>query len=551
MIKTNCKWEHPYKYPKKYSKRVAYFSMEFGIDTALKIYSGGLGYLAGSHMRSAHDLKQNMIGIGMLWKYGYYDQVRDQNGHMKALFRERFYSFLQPTDLIFPVMVNGHPVQVQAYYLAPEVFGTVPMYLLTTDIEEKNDYISSTVTYRLYDNNASSRIAQSIILGVGGAKVIEALGGAEVYHLNEAHALPVAFNLYEKFGDWKEVKKHMAFTTHTPEMAGNEEREFSLLAKMGFFGSVPATEVQKATQQAGNMFSYTAAALTLSNRANGVSQLHAKVSEEMWEGTPQKPTIIGITNAQKQSYWQDAQLKAALDANDDAALVARKRELKIELFKIVADQTGHLLNPDLITIVWARRFAAYKRADLIMRNLSFFYEMLNRTDKQVQIIWAGKPYPNDDGAVDMFNKLVQYTRITSTAAVVTGYEMNLSSALKKGADIWLNTPRRPREASGTSGMTAAMNGAVNFSTDDGWMPEFAKHGHNSYIIPPADLSTSNEAQDDHDYKHLMSILEGEILPTFYDKPKKWLEIAKNSMRDVVPFFESDRMADEYYEKMYK
>lgn len=551
MIKTNCKWEHPYQYPKKYSKRVAYFSMEFGIDTAMKIYSGGLGYLAGSHMRSAYSLKQNMIGIGMLWKYGYYEQTRDTNSFMKPLYRERYYSFLQPTDLIFPVDVNGHPVMVQAYYLDPSVFGTIPMYFLTTDLENHNDYLSCTITHRLYDHNESSRIAQSIILGIGGAKVVDALGGADVLHLNEAHALPAAFYLYEKYQDWKEVKKHMAFTTHTPEMAGNEERDFSLLAKMGFFGNVKEADVHKGVEQKGSRFSYTAAALTLSARANGVSQLHAEVSEEMWKGTPGKPKIIGITNAQKQSYWQDDELKAALDADDDAALLARKRELKIRLFDIVADQTGHLLNPDHLTIVWARRFAAYKRADLIMRNLQFFYELLNRTQEPIQIIWAGKPYPNDDGAVDLFNKLTQYTRLSHTAAVLTGYEMNLSAALKKGADIWLNTPRRPREASGTSGMTAAMNGAVNFSIIDGWVPEFAKHGHNCYVIPVADENTSHSEQDDHDYKHLMSILEGEIIPTFYREPKKWTQIMKNSMREVVPFFDSDRMADEYYERMYK
>ena len=550
-MKINCTWEHPYTPAEPYQKRVAYFSMEFGIDTALKIYSGGLGYLAGSHMRSAYALKQNMIGIGMLWKYGYYDQVRDSHSNMRPLFRERYYSFLEPTNLIFPVEVHGQSVKVQAYYLDPKVFGTVPMYFLTTDLENLNDYISSTVTYKLYDSNEAARVAQSIILGIGGAKVVEALGGADIYHLNEAHALPAAFQLYEKYQSVEEVRKRLVFTTHTPEKAGNEEHDIHLLNKMGFFGNLNLETVEEITQQkSGGMFGYTPAALTLSKRANGVSQLHAKVSREMWKGVPDCPEIIGITNSQNQEYWQDKKMKAALDADDNQALRARKREMKEDLFKIVADQTGKMFDPDLLTIVWARRFAAYKRVDLIMRNLSYFYELLNRKNMPIQMIWAGKPYPEDQWAIDMFNKIVGLTRLSHTATILTGYEMNLSKALKMGSDVWLNTPRRPREASGTSGMTAAMNGSVNLSVNDGWMPEFAKHGENSYIIPPADLTAPINEQDDHDYNHLIHILTEDVIPTYYERPDDWTQIVKNGMRDVVPFFDSNRQADEYYTRLF-
>ncbi|MCL4134021.1 UNVERIFIED_CONTAM: hypothetical protein GTU68_020955 [Idotea baltica] len=525
--------------------------MEFGIDPALKIYSGGLGYLAGSHMRSAHDLKQNMIGIGMLWKLGYYDQIRDANSTMKVLSRERYYSFLQPTDLIFPVVINGHEVKVQAFYLAPEVFGTVPMYLLTTDREEMNDYLSCTITHHLYDNNAAARIAQSIVLGIGGAKVVEALGGADIYHMNEAHALPLAFHLYDKFGAVKEVNKRLVFTTHTPVRAGNEERDINLLNKMGFFGDVPLETVREITHHEENdNFGYTPAALALAKKANGVSQLHAKVSEDMWKGVKGKPEIIGITNAQNQAFWQDKAYKAALDADDDKALLERKREMKKELFRIIADQTGKIFDPNLLTIVWARRFAAYKRADLIMRDHTRFYELLDRAKEPIQVIWAGKPYPQDDYAVDLFNRLIHLTRLSHTSTIVTGYEMDLSAALKKGSDIWLNTPRRPMEASGTSGMTAAMNGSVNFSVNDGWIPEFAKHGHNSFVLPEADTTQSVDVQDDQDYHHLMRILTDEIIPTYYKKPKKWLEIVKNSAKEVVPAFDSDRMAGEYYDRLF-
>lgn len=543
-------WEHPYTPPEKYQKRVAYFSMEFGIDHIFKIYSGGLGYLAGSHMRSAYDLKQNMIGIGMLWKYGYYDQMRDPNSDMKVLWRERYYTFLKKTDLLIPITIHGKTVKVQPWYLPPEVFGTIPMYFLTTDIEEENDYLSQTITHRLYDNNAPARIAQSMVLGLGGIKLVEELGGADIYHMNEAHALPLAFHLYNKSGDVNKVREQVVFTTHTPERAGNEERDIHLLDKMGFFSGVAVDEVRDITDTHGDNFGYTPAALSLSKRANGVSQLHAEVSNDMWSGVKKRPEIIGITNAQNQKFWQDAELKAALDADDDDAMWARKRQMKEELFRFVADQTGNLLDPDALTIVWARRFAAYKRADLIMRNLSAFYELLSQTKYPVQIIWAGKPYPLDDYAVDLFNRLRQMTHLSTTATIVTGYEMDLSALLKKGSDVWLNTPRRPREASGTSGMTAAMNGSVNLTVNDGWIPEFGKHGHNAYVIPEADLTQSIDAQDDHDYEHLMRILNEELLPTYYDNPKEWMKIVKNGMRDVHPFFDSNRMADEYYTRLF-
>lgn len=550
MLKTNCTWEHPYEPAAAYSKKVAYFSMEFGIDPAFKIYSGGLGYLAGSHMRSAHAEKQNMIGIGMLWKFGYYDQIRDANSQMKVLNRERYYSFLQPTDIIVPVKIRDHEVKVQAFYLPPEVFGTVPMYFLTTDREELNDYLSCTISNQLYDNNESARIAQSIVLGIGGIKVVEALGGADVYHMNEAHALPLAFHLYDKHKDIAKVREQLVFTTHTPVRAGNEERNIHQLKDMNFFNGLDLDTVREITGEQGDQFGYTPAALRMSNKANGVSQLHAKVSNDMWQHVEPKQEIIGITNSQNQEFWQDKTLKAALDTDDDKAFRERKREMKKELFEIVAHQTGKILDPDILTIVWARRFAAYKRADLIMRDLTRFYQLLNRSEQPIQVIWAGKPYPQDDYAVDLFNRLIQMTRLSHNSAVVTGYEMDLSKALKYGSDVWLNTPRRPMEASGTSGMTAAMNGSVNFSVNDGWIPEFEKHGHNAFIIPEADMTQSNETQDNQDYHNLMRILTTEIIPTYYEKPDEWLKVVKNSMREVVPFFDSNRMAREYYERLF-
>jgi starch phosphorylase len=397
---------------------------------------------------------------------------------MDVLFQEKSYSFLEDKGIIVTLNIDRHQVYVKALYLAPEVFGTVPMYFLTTDIPE-NDYLARTITYKLYDSESTARIAQNIVLGVGGAKVVEALGGVETYHMNEAHALSLAFHLYSKSKNIDEVRKKIVFTTHTPEKAGNEEHNINLLEKMGFFCGLPLDEVRTLTGTWGDMFSHSLVALRFSKIANAVSALHGEVSREMWGEFSGICEITHVTNAQNKTYWQDIHLAKALEENDDEALKARKYRLKQRLINVVADQTGKLFDPNKIIVVWARRFAEYKRPDLIKRDIMRFNLLVEQKDLPIQIIWAGKPYPTDEYAKSVFNHLVSYTKGHPNCAVLTGYELGLSAQLKKGADVWLNNPRRPREASGTSGMTAAMNGAVNVSINDGWIPEFSKHGINS------------------------------------------------------------------------
>lgn len=542
-------WSHPYQPDAKYQKRVAYFSMEFGIDQALKIYSGGLGYLAGSHMRAAYQLKQNMIGIGMLWKYGYYDQDRDSDSKMVAKFHTKRYSYLEDTGIKVKVTIHNHPVWVKAWYLAPETFGTVPMYLLSTDMDE-NDYLARSIMNKLYHPNDATRIAQSIVLGVGGAKLSEELGGVDIHHLNEAHSLPAAFYLLKKYHHVDAVKERLVFTTHTPVKAGNAVRSIHLLNEMTFFAGVSLDRVREVTQMHGDDFEYTPSALRLAKISNGVSQLHGSVANKMWENYEDTSDIIAITNSQDEVYWKDAPLYDALHNKDDESLVKRKKELKKELFKVVADQTGNLFDPDVLTIVWARRFAGYKRADLIYRDMKRFISLISNKTMPVQMIWAGKPYPEDYGAINKFNEIEGITRSHKNMAILTGYELNLSGILKGGSDIWLNTPRRPKEASGTSGMTAAMKGTLNLSTNDGWIPEFAKDGVNCFVIPEADLNAPIEDQDNHDHAELMRMLEEVIVPTYYDSPEDWNNIVKNSMKDIIPFFDSKRMADEYYMKLF-
>ncbi len=540
-------WYHPYKPDTKYKKRAAYFSMEFGIHQALKIYSGGLGYLAGSHMISAMELKQNMIGIGMLWKYGYYDQGRNTDQTLQTSFIEKHYSFLEDSGIEVEVKIHDNPsVKVRAYVLKPEVFGSVPIYLLTTDVPG-NDHLSKTITDHLYDNNTLTRISQNIVLGIGGAKVVQELGGADIYHLNEGHALP-AFYYLRNIGI---TKNQMFFTTHTPEKAGNMERNGHLLNSCGFFGTTLTEEELQKEVVNDDMLNYTVSALRMAKRVNAVSKLHAVVANNMWNSFKGASKIIPITNSQNQRFWQDGILAKAWKALNEKAFKKRKLELKSQLFDVVLDQTGKLFDPNVLTIVWARRFAQYKRADLLLYDLERFEKLASSVSYPIQVIWAGKPYPTDYYSIDMFNHLVNYTKFKPNMAVLIGYEMELSRKLKTGSDVWLNTPRITREASGTSGMTAAMNGSVNLTINDGWIPEFADDGENSFVLPEADYKSPAWEQDKFDSDNLYSTLEQRVLPAFYDNPKKWQEMVFKGIDGVVPAFTSRRMAAEYYNILYK
>jgi len=542
----------PYTADDRYTKKVAYFSMEFAVHQPLKIYSGGLGFLSGSHLRSAYELKQNLIGIGILWKYGYYDQARNQDQTLQVTWMEKIYSFLEDTGIKFQITVHDVPVWVKAYYLNPETFKSAPLFLLSTDLPE-NDYVSQTICHRLYDANVSTKVAQFMLLGIGGAKLVDELNfNPDFYHLNEAHGISSAFYLLNKFKSLEQLNKHLVFTTHTPEEAGNEKHEIYLCQKMSYFCGLSIDEVRKLTGIEDNQFNHSLVALRFAKLANGVSQLHGKVSREMWSRYNGICPIISITNAQNWRYWADKQLYASMDENNDWRFDDRKWYLKKRAFEIVADQTGKIFNPSVLTIVWARRFAGYKRADLLTWDMERFNALINNKKYPVQIIWAGKPYPVDYPAITQFNNLIQLSKHYKNVAVLVGYELGLSKRLKQAADIWLNNPRVPREASGTSGMTAAMNGAVNFSTDDGWIPEFINNGNNGFVVPMADYKNMNvHEQDEYDLDTLYDILEKQILPLYYEDQDTWRQIRKNGMRDVRVQFDSNRMAHEYYEKLYK
>ncbi len=542
----------PYTPDERYAKKIAYFSMEFAIHQPLKIYSGGLGFLSGSHLRSAYELKQNLIGVGILWKYGYYDQARNQDQTLQVTWMEKIYSFLEDTGIKYQITVHDVPVWVKAYYLRPEIFNTAPLFLLSTDLPE-NDYVSQTICHRLYDANVSTKVAQFMLLGIGGAKLIDELNfNPDLYHLNEAHGISAAFYLLHKYKSAEELKNHLVFTTHTPEEAGNEKHDIYLCQKMSYFCGFSVDEVRKLTGIEDNQFNHSLVALRFAKLANAVSQLHGKVAVEMWSKYSGVCPIISITNAQNWKYWADKQLYASMDENNDWRFDDRKWYLKKRAFEIVADQTGKIFNPSILTIVWARRFAGYKRADMLTWDLERFNALISNKKYPIQIIWAGKPYPVDYPAITQFNNLVQLSKNYKNVAVLIGYELGLSKRLKQASDIWLNNPRVPREASGTSGMTAAMNGAVNFSTDDGWIPEFINNGNNGFVVPIVDYKNmSVSEQDKYDLEKMYEMLEQQILPLYYESPDTWRQIRKNGMRDVRVQFDSNRMAHEYYEKLYK
>lgn len=543
-------FEFPYQTAPAYGNRVAYCCMEFAIEQPLKLYAGGLGFLAGSHLRSAYDLKQPLVGIGILWKYGYYSQVRKADQTMAVLFEEKIYGFLEPTGIRFTIEVSKHDVWVTAYYLPPHVFHTAPLFLLSTDLPE-NDYLARTISHRLYDPNPETSIAASILLGAGCAKLMELVGWApQVYHLNESHALPLAFYLYNACKDTRLLKQKLVFTNHTPEESGNRKSDISLLDKMGFFCHLPLTEVRAITQTTGDVFDHTLSALRLAGLANGVSAMHSQHLQEQYQHQGGICPILSITNAQHFGYWHHKGLYASLMAGDDKGMVAEKAKAKTALFEVVADQCGEIYDEKVITIVFAKRFAGYKRAGLLLHDRDRFHRLVSNPDRPVQFIWAGKPYPMDYNAIGLFDQIVDICKQYPNCAILTGYELKLSRLLKSGADVWLNTPRVGHEASGTSGMSAAMNGAMNVAMPDGWFPEFAKDKVNGFVIPASDTSVPDHQQDDADAHALYEMLEKEVIPMYYDFPARWLSIIKLAMQNIHPAFDSQRMAVEYYEKLY-
>ena len=525
---------------------VAYFSMEIALDQSLSTYSGGLGFLAGSHMLSAGYLQLPIVGVTMLWSYGYYDQRIDQKGQVEVAYIRKYYDFLTDVGVSTTVDIFGEKVKIKAYRVEPELFGACPVYLLTTDVDGNSEWAKS-ISHKLYDGNEKIRIAQETVLGVGGIRILQAVGYKfDVVHMNEGHALPAAFELLnQNKGDLNAVRKQTVFTTHTPVAAGNEVHWVDTLMEGGFFAGCSR---ETAVELGGENFSLTVAALKMSRIANAVSQLHGLVANKMWEWVEDRCPIRAITNAVNLHYWQDPRIK---EAKTSQQLLDVKREMKCELFKYIANVAGKRFDPDVLTITWARRFADYKRAWLILMDKDRINKLLN--ENKIQIIFSGKFHPDDVMGKEMFNKLLNHSHSLKNVVVLPGYELQLSGMLKRGSDIWLNTPLRPFEASGTSGMSANANGALHLSIFDGWTVEGTFNGINGYTVEYPELDDEMPWEERHwkDHKCVMSLLEDQIIPTYYENKQEWARLMRQAIRTSEAYFNSDRMVIEYFNRLYK
>jgi starch phosphorylase len=540
------------------SPRVAYFCMEYGLDPAFTIYAGGLGILAGDHVKSVGDLHAPVTAIGLFWDEGYTRQVIGAGGTVDDQYPKTPRDALRRVDARVEVTVRGKAVPLRAWRV--DRYITSPLYLLEPERDEDR-----WITQRLYGGGEEDRLAQEIVLGVGGVRLLGALGEpVDVYHFNEGHAVFAGLELIRRntFGGTtlaerlERLRPHVVFTTHTPVPAGNEIHELAVMratsADLGF------TDAELAAI-GGDPFSMTVAGLRMARLANGVAELHGETARTMWRDVSGAAPIIAITNGVHAPTWQDARIRAALVADkprerQDAELWAAHDAMKHELLAYVATHAGAKLAPDRLVIGFARRAAAYKRADLILGDDAALGRLL---DRGVQIIYAGKAHPRDTAGKALVGTLVEAARRHPRQIVfLEGYDMRIGALMTRGADIWLNNPRRPLEASGTSGMKAAMNGVPNLSILDGWWPEGCEHGVTGWKIGDPDPADDPSDDDDlarvdqRDRALLYDVLDREVLPAYAERAR-WIAIMRGSIAMSQWRFSSDRMVEDYLAKVYR
>jgi starch phosphorylase len=602
--------------------RIAYFSMEFGLHESLPFYSGGLGVLAGDHLKSASDLGLPLVGIGLAYRQGYFQQRVSSDG-WQVEENPSFDYFQLPmslvkTDsgdtLVLSLPIGDHDVK---YILWRIQVGRVPLYLMDTDLPE-NHPKDRDLTHRLYGGDEDTRIRQEILLGIGGLRALRALKlQPDVCHMNEGHA---AFMTVERiiqqreqqgldFGEAREaVAPSHVFTTHTPIPAGIDRFEQSFLVKyltpylhgMGLSLSEFTALGKKNASDPDELFSMAIFALRLCGMANGVSALHGHVSREMWHdvwpGAPRDEVpITSITNGIHTSTWiapamadllyrylgplqvetpVDHDFWRRVDEIPDlelwrtheqrrVALVAYARtRLREQLRRRGAPPTeikaaDQLLDPDALTIGFARRFAPYKRGALLFTNPERLAKILGDPDRPVQIIFAGKAHPRDDNGKAVLKEVIANSRLPQfhrRIIFLENYEFSMARMLVQGCDIWLNNPIKPREASGTSGMKVSVNGGINLSVLDGWWPE-AYDGENGWTIDEGRIYDDPAYRDHVESESIYDLLEKEIVPLFYNReadgiPRGWVEKMKASMRTICPLFNTNRMIQEYAQQLY-
>jgi glycogen phosphorylase len=597
---------------------VAYFSFEFGLHESLPMYSGGLGVLAGDHLKESSDMGLPLVAVGFLYLQGYFRQRITEDGWQEAQYDTFDFEQLPITPvhdangdpMVISVEMPGRQVHVHIWKAQ---IGRVPLYLLDSDLPE-NLAADRILTQRLYAGDPGVRIDQEVLLGVGGVRMLKAIGiTPAVWHMNEGHP---AFGTLERIrlvlGDNKQLSfedaqqrilKRTVFTTHTPVPAGNDKfPQWQVDRHLnGYWNNVGLTREQfMAVADDQGMFGMTPLALRMSAKANGVSALHGEVAREMWQWMyPDKAVAdvpIGhITNGIHTRTWLARRMSALFseylgadwmeridergmweklhDVPNEAFWEVRKH-LKRNLAAFMRERartkwithnqhpvqtvaSGVLIDPNMLTIGFARRFATYKRATLVMRDVERLWRLMNSPGRPVQIIFAGKAHPADEPGKRLIQELYRTVKNATSAGrlvFLEDYDMNVARFLVQGVDVWMNTPRRPYEASGTSGMKAALNGALNFSIMDGWWRE-AHDNKNGWAIGEDRNYDNTDEQDAADAESLFGVLEHEIIPLYYDvdgndMSSGWLARSKHAIATIAPMFSTRRMVSQYVNEMY-
>ncbi len=529
-------------------KKVAYFCMEYGIDKDLRLYAGGLGILAGDIMKAACDQELPVVGIGILWRQGYTRQMLGEEGRPYNSYplNDDIYNHLQDTGVEVKVNIRERDVICRVWKLDRE--GIVPLYLLDTNLEENG--FDSWITGQLYGWFEEERLAQEIVLGIGGVRALEKLDiEVDVYHFNEGHAALAGLELIKKkmnrgldFEEaWRETRKQIVFTTHTPVKQGNEEHG---LEAMRYMGANNRLTLEQMVAIGGAPFNMTVAGLRLSRMANGVAQLHRETALKMWEDVEGRSPIIGITNGVHRGTWVDQRMINAYRQKE--GLWETHKKLKQELIDFVENRSGVRLDFDKLIIGFARRMVPYKRSTLIFGDFKKIDKYLEKGE--IQLIFSGRSHPLDDEGKKIIADLVQYSkRYPESVVFLEDYNMEIGRYLTRGVDVWLNNPRRPLEASGTSGMKAAMNGVLNLSTLDGWWDEACEHGINGWQFGGG---YEGKNQDEKDLEALYQVLFDDVLPLYYKNREKWVEMMYNSIDSTYQRFSAHKMIEEYYNRLY-
>jgi len=600
----------------------AYFSLEFGITECLPIYSGGLGLLAGDHLKSASDLNLPLVGVGLMYQDGYFRQKLTSEGWQEEIYPRTDFDTLpleRQTDS------SGAPLLISVDLAGEALFcrvlkvnvGRVPLYLLDADIPENPPRLRNT-TARLYGGDNEMRIRQEILLGIGGCRALEALGiSPTVYHLNEGHAVFVLLERVRHFVEQEGLSVEEAcemttsqsiLTIHTPVPAGNDVFDRGLMQKY-FFNFAKKLGVdfetflgwgRKNPADPAEGFCMTVLGLRMTARANGVSKLHGRVARDMWhqvwpETDREDVPIVPVTNGvhipsyisrdllrlydrylgpgwtedpDNEKVWQraekipDTELWRTHERCRARLIYLARRRLARQLRARGAsgpelEAAEKVLDPEILTISFGRRFATYKRATLLFREPDRLARILTRSDRPVQLIFSGKAHPADTAGKEMIRKIIQLIKqepFRNRVVFVEDYDINVARYMVQGADVWLNTPRRPLEACGTSGMKAAANGALNLSVLDGWWDE-GYLGDNGWAIGWREEYENTDYQDDIESRALYDLLEESVAPLFYergldDMPRGWIMMVKRSIQTVCPAFNSHRMVTDYIETSY-